>query len=111
MIHGTVRWLAFLLLAAGPAVAQDLPGDPVRGRAFADRWCIACHEVAPEVREPSGVEAPTFQQAADDPAVTEAALRAFFQTPHQNMPDVQPTPQEKDDLIAYILSLKRRTGG
>jgi mono/diheme cytochrome c family protein len=108
---GISRWLALLLLSAGPAMAQDLPGDPVRGRAIADRWCIACHEVAPGVREPSLVEAPTFQQAADDPAVTETALRAFFQTPHHNMPDVRPTPQEKDDLIAYILSLKRRTGG
>ena len=111
MIHDTARWLGLLLLTAGPASAQDLPGDPERGRALADRWCIARPEVAPEVRKPSGVDAPTFQRAADDPAMTEAALRAFFQTPHQNMPDVRPTPAETDDLIAYILSLKHRPGG
>lgn len=98
-----------MLMAA--AQAQGLPGDPERGHAIAKSWCIACHEIEPGVREPSGVDAPTFQAVADDPAATGMALDAFFQTPHREMPNVQPSAEEKADLIAYILSLKQRPGG
>ena len=45
---------------------------------------------------------------ADDPAFTEMALRAFLQTPHADMPDVMPTREQTDHIIAYILSLKSR---
>jgi mono/diheme cytochrome c family protein len=86
----------------------------------AEAWCVECHAVAPGDREPSAVailrpekldefvivETPAFQAAADDPAVTEVALRVFLQTPHANMPDLRLTPAQTDDVIAYILSLK-----
>jgi mono/diheme cytochrome c family protein len=97
-----------LMGGAGPVAAQDLPGDPARGREIAQEWCIECHEVA---REPSVTGAPPFQAVADDPAVTETALRAFLQTPHTRMPDIQPTPQQTDDLIAFILSLQGHRSG
>jgi mono/diheme cytochrome c family protein len=102
---------ALTLLAGGPAWSQGLPGDPEQGRQIAQSWCRACHEVAPGERAPSGTKAPPFQVVADGTAVTEAALRAFFQTPHATMPNVQPTRQETDDLIAYLLSLKGRQPG
>jgi mono/diheme cytochrome c family protein len=98
-------------LAAWPAAAQGLPGDPGRGRDLAIGWCVECHEVVPDVREPSVTEAPPFQAVADDPAVTEAALRAFLQTPHATMPDFRLAPEEADDVISYILSLKGRRPG
>jgi mono/diheme cytochrome c family protein len=100
-----------LLLACGPAAAQGLPGDPERGRTIAEAWCIECHEVVRDVRKPGVTDAPPFQAVADDPAVTETALRAFLQTPHAAMPDLRPTPKQTDDLIAYILSLKGRRPG
>lgn len=103
--------LGLAMLGSTAAPAQDLPGDPERGRAIAERWCIACHEIDRGVREPSTVDAPTFQAVADDPAVTELALRAFFQTPHRDMPNLQPSAEDKADLIAYILSLKGRPDG
>jgi cytochrome c2 len=111
MRQGIGLALGLVAMAAGAVSAQELPGDPVRGHGLAQHWCIACHEVDRDVREPSGVDAPAFQSVADDPAVTELALRAFFKTPHRNMPDVRPTEDEKADLIAYILSLKARPGG
>jgi mono/diheme cytochrome c family protein len=104
-------YFLILLLAGGPAGAEDLPGDPERGRAIAEAWCIECHEVVPDVREPSITDAPPFQAVADDPAATEMALRAFLQTPHAAMPDLRPTPAEANDLIAYILSLKGQRPG
>ncbi len=100
-----------LLLASGSAAAQGLPGDPARGQEVAMEWCTECHEVVPGVREPSVTEAPPFQAVADDPAATETALRAFLQTPHATMPNLRPTPEQTDDLIAYILSLKGHRPG
>lgn len=94
-----------LLLALEAAFAADLPGDPFLGREIAEGWCGECHDVLPD-----GVDfldaPPAFQELADDPAFTELALRAFLRTPHGDMPDVMPTPEETDHLIAYILSLK-----
>jgi mono/diheme cytochrome c family protein len=103
--------LPLLSSASGPVAAQSLPGDPARGRAIAEEWCIECHEVVPDVREPSVTEAPPFQAVADDPAATETALRAFLQTPHATMPNIRPTVAQTDDLIAYILSLKGHRPG
>ena len=100
-----------LLLAAGQAAAQGLPGDAARGRTIAEHWCGECHEVAPDVRDQWEGEPPPFQVIADHPATTELALRAFLQTPHANMPDLQPTPEDTDDLIAYLLTLKGHEPG
>jgi mono/diheme cytochrome c family protein len=122
------RWgltLLPLALLAGAAQAQGLPGDPHRGQALAERWCVDCHEVEagsrqtsaienPNPQNPNGpaiVEVPAFQAVADDPAVTEVALRAFLQTPHANMPDVRLPPEQIDDLIAYLLTLKGQRSG
>jgi len=96
------------VLACASAAAQDLPGDPSLGRGIAERWCAECHVVEPSVREPGALNAPAFQEVSDDPAVTETALRAFLQTPHEGMPDVRLTSDEAGDIIAYILTLKGR---
>jgi mono/diheme cytochrome c family protein len=111
-----------LVFAGGSAEAQGLPGDPARGRALAERWCAECHEVLPGKRAPSvtlvpgergqaAVDVPAFQAVANDPAATEVALRAFLRTSHKNMPNLRLTPEETDDVVAYILSLKGRNPG
>lgn len=101
-------WVPILLLGALPAAAQGLPGDPAAGREIADGWCIACHDTAPGLPEPMIDGPPPFQVIADHPATTEMALRAFLQSPHASMPNVRPTAEQTDHLIAYILSLKGR---
>ncbi len=95
-----------LVLAGVPAMAQGLPGDPERGRALAERRCAKCHQVLPGSRGPSAVGAPAFQAMADDPALTEAALRAFLQTSHKDAPTVPLMPEEAGDAVAYLLSLR-----
>lgn len=96
-----------LFVTLQAAIAAQLPGDPFLGREIAESWCAECHNTLP-----SGIDLlegpPAFQAVADDPAVTEIALRAFLRTPHSDMPDVMPTPEQTDHLIAYILSLKGR---
>ena len=96
-----------LILNLEAVLADDLPGDPYVGREIADSWCGECHDV-----EPNGMDVyggvPAFQTLADNSAFTEMALRAFLQTPHGDMPDVMPTREQTDHIIAYILSLKSR---
>jgi hypothetical protein len=43
---------------------------------------------------------------ADDPAASEAALRAFLQASHKDAPNVPLTPEETGDVVAYLLGLK-----
>ena len=52
------------------------------------------------------MEVPSFQAVADDPAATEAALRAFLRTPHAAMPDLRLTHGQTDDVVAYIVGLR-----
>ena len=51
-------------------------------------------------------DAPPFREVANAPGMTELALRAFLQTPHRTMPNILLTPEETDNVIAYILTLK-----
>ncbi len=106
MVRRGVMTLAALVLAV-PALAQGLPGDPVQGRAVAERWCASCHVVSPRPVGPVGDGATPFQSIADRPATTALSLRAFLSSPHGRMPDLNLTQTEMDDLISYILSLRR----
>ena len=95
-----------LLALPGFAQAESLPGNAWEGHKLAREVCSACHSVEQEERGVSAVGAPAFQDVADDPAVTETALRVFFRVPHEGMPDLILTPTEADDAIAYILGLR-----
>lgn len=98
--------LAALLLAARPAAAQAV-GDVRAGQRLAATWCSACHVTARDVRGPASDPAPSFAAIAAMPSATAMSLRAFLQTPHRIMPDYNLTRRETDDLVAYILSLRR----
>jgi hypothetical protein len=43
---------------------------------------------------------------AAEPSMTEYALRAFLKTPHPTMPNIMMKPDDMDDVVSYILSLK-----
>jgi hypothetical protein len=49
----------------------------------------------------------SFQSIADLPSTTGISLNAFLHSNHRNMPDFAVSSAESDDLIAYILSLKK----
>jgi mono/diheme cytochrome c family protein len=98
--------LAALGGLAGPAAAADLPGDPRIGLRLAEDVCSECHAVAADRPDP-GI-GPSFVEAVDHPSVTEMSLRAFLQTPHADMPDIRLGREETDDIVAYLLTLRRR---
>jgi len=98
--------MAGSFLGAQQALAQQV-GDVVAGRKLAGEWCSACHLVEPGATRGGTDSAPPFATLAADPRTTEFRLRAFLMTPHRNMPDFRLSRSETNDLVGYILSLRR----
>jgi len=99
----------FGLLAtlATPALAQPEPGDAQAGRGLAANWCANCHRIAPGGPGPATDVAASFASIAAMPSTTSMSLRVFLQTPHAGMPDYRLTREQLDDVVAYLLSLRR----
>ncbi len=83
-------------------------GDPQAGRAYALRNCTSCHMVSSRQSPPVRV-APSFQAIADMRSTTEISLHAFLSTPHPKMPNFILSRSDAEDVIAYILSLRKRS--
>ena len=98
--------LAVAALGIVTAVPAHAQGDSRAGRAIAQRSCVQCHDIEAGDRDNFRI-APAFQIVADDPAITEATLRTFFETPHVNGQSARLKPGEKEDVLTYILTLKR----
>ena len=100
--------IASSLNAASPPREMASGGDPQRGFQLALKVCEDCHVVADgrSRKKPPAADAPSFFDLAKQQRVTPFYLRAFFRTPHRNMPDLILPRSERDDVIAYILSLR-----
>jgi len=92
--------LAGALLAL-PAAAQDRSV----GGSLAVRWCMACHVVEPNQGTATD-NAPSFRDIAARPGTTAGSLDRYLSTGHTLMPDFSLSSQERNALIAYILSLR-----
>jgi mono/diheme cytochrome c family protein len=107
--RGSVRGGALglaVLACAGAAQAQDR-AEVSRGHALARAWCADCHGVEPGEATGTFETPPSFQTFAQNPEVTETALKAYLQSTHPLMPQVKLSPDEIEEIVAYILSLKR----
>jgi hypothetical protein len=95
--------------SAYAAKAQDTPGNGEAGRLYVRQVCSPCHAVtAEQTAQRRIVIAPDFQAIANTPGITATALGAFLQTPHPRMPNLILTPEQSDDVIAFLLSLRDR---
>ncbi|MGO9943316.1 MAG: c-type cytochrome [Rhodoblastus sp.] len=93
-----------LVASVSDANAQAL-GEPKEGLAVAQQVCAECHAtVAGQDRSPNA-KAPTFVNLASTPGMTRTALLVALTTPHAGMPMFRLTSKQRDDIIAYILSL------
>lgn len=103
--------LAFVSVLAlvGATASAQVPGDPKKGRAFALEVCTPCHVVVENQLSPRRLAtAPEFRAIANAKGMTETSLHAFLSTSHPSMPNLILSQTEQDDVIAYILSLRRR---
>jgi mono/diheme cytochrome c family protein len=114
-----VARLAWVILFCGIALtapAEELDQSAVRGRSIAVSICSSCHVVAsdqpypPILRHPG----PSFQAIANKPADTGDTLRRFIATTHKTagqpfkMPNPELTDDMRDQVVAYILSLRNQ---
>lgn len=86
----------------------DRPGNIRAGRELARAVCAECHVVVPRpgVSRQIG-DAPDFDDVAQMPSTTRIALLAFLRSSHPNMPNLILSDRKANDVVAYILSLKR----
>ena len=99
-----VTFLA-LSVVVSPVRAQGV-GDPQGGLELAQQVCSECHAIRRgQVRSPNS-RSPTFLELATAPGMTAAALLVALTTPHAGMPMFLLTAEQRENVIAYILSLK-----
>jgi cytochrome c len=87
------------------AVLNGASADAPAGKELAEKWCAECHSTRPGRLSPNSA-APTFPELAAEPSITAYSLRAFLRSPHESMPQITFTPDQMDDIVDYILSLK-----
>ena len=93
-------------LSGLPSIAQE-HGDAGRGSALALQVCMACHGVRKNEASINPL-APPFAAIAEVRGMSAMALNVALQSPHRAMPNIMLDPQERADVVAYILSLKSR---
>ena len=99
--------LAILAIFASTlhASAQDV-GDAKQGSLLALATCAQCHAIRPgESRSPNPM-APNFTSIATTLGMTDRALRVWLQSSHPTMPNIILSNDEKDNVVAYIMSLR-----
>ena len=94
-----------VIVATMPVLAEASP-DARRGLEIARAICAGCHAVERGNLRSINPNAPAFSAIAGWPAMSEFALRAWLQSSHPRMPDIVLAPDDRDDIIAYILGLR-----
>lgn len=87
------------------AHAQEA-GDVSAGAKIAQEVCAECHSIGAEQDNSPNADAPPFAHVATTPGMNERALAVWLQSPHPTMPNIILEKKERDDIVAYILSLK-----
>ena len=94
--------LVSTLLSLQTAAAN---ANNAHGLALVRGWCVECHAITRGGRSPN-TDAPSFADLAAQNSTTKLSLGAFLRTPHPTMPNIIIKPDDADDIIGYILSLR-----
>lgn len=104
-IAGRVILAATLCTTIGDVDAQQF-GNAHEGRRLAHAECGQCHGVTKKGFS-TNPAAPAFEDIANIPGMTSAALTVALQTSHHSMPNFVIKGRDARNIIAYILSLKK----
>jgi mono/diheme cytochrome c family protein len=102
-------FLALLVAAASALSVEALaqPGERAAGRRLATELCGDCHQARPSFpslfRYP-----PSFEDIARLPSTTRLSLNVFLRSNHKQMPNFIIAKSDADNIIEYIVSLKRQ---
>ncbi len=97
--------VAALMMLPGAAGAVEL-GNAESGHDYARKVCAGCHAVEKGASVSPTADVPSFQDVADTHGMSPRALAVWLQSPHPNMPDLILPPDDMDNVIAYIMSLR-----
>ncbi len=91
------------------AHAADHVGDPAAGKKTAGSLCSECHDTTgnAKLQNPPG-NAPAFISLAQSQQQTHRTLRRKLTLPHGRMVNLIVTGRDAEDVISYILSLRRQ---
>ena len=106
----SLAFAALFFIRMHYADGDTLPsGSASEGHRLADAWCKDCHAIEATTAGTTGAAnaAPPFTAIANQPSTTELSLKVFLRSSHRSMPNLVITPDQADDLVNYILSLKR----
>jgi len=99
-----------VLVAAGltlSVAAFAQPGERAAGRRLATELCGDCHQARPPFpllyRYP-----PSFEDIAKLSSTTRLSLKVFLRSNHRQMPNFIISKSDTDNIIEYIISLKRQ---
>ncbi|WP_198647176.1 c-type cytochrome [Pannonibacter carbonis] len=99
LVAGLVVWPGDQPAAADEAAA-------LRGEAVIETWCRDCH---PRMDQDAGAfDAPPYEVIVQLPDHDEAYFRRFLDEDHFPMPTFRLFDQEKADVVAYLVALKRQ---
>jgi mono/diheme cytochrome c family protein len=115
-IDTIIAYINSLSAAKGPALQTKGPmltdamdiADARKGLRYAQKACAACHNVSESSAPSPNSKAPPFKLVANLPGASLAGLTEWSRTPHSSMPNLIVEPNDMDDVIAYILTLKDR---
>jgi|GEM_PF-469263 len=98
---------------AGHAALDQSSGahaSPVLGLRYAEQVCATCHAVTAAQSQSPNANAPSFEVIANTPGMTGAALNAWLHSPHPSMPNIIVSGADRDNVVAYLESLRRGGG-
>lgn len=96
--------LAFSVLATGGSAQAD--DAAIRGKKVVDQWCRECHLRANDKPDPK--MAPRYEDIVRRPGRDEAYFTKFLGDDHFPMTIYRLFDDEKRDVVAYLMSLKKR---
>ena len=100
---------AVLALIVAPRIAFAVElGDRQQGLAYAKQVCAECHAVEGGDELSPNPDAPSFEEVANTPGMNARALVVWLQTPHPTMPNLIIPPDDTDNVVAYITSLRAK---
>jgi cytochrome c553 len=89
----------------GSSIAAQSENAAERGKAVVEKWCRMCHVQTAAEKSPD--MAPPFQEIANREGRNFAYIRNFLDEDHFPMSTFRLFDHEKDEVAAYLVSLKR----
>jgi mono/diheme cytochrome c family protein len=102
-----ISLFALLVVLCLPAATLADSPDPQRGKEFAQANCAQCHSIERTGSSPRS-PAPPFRELHNRyPVETlEESLAEGIVTGHADMPEFELSPDQIDDLIAFLKTLE-----